>query len=557
MERIFKRRRGKRSCRGDFDTGRINWRSCDFPQAVTGACQRSDEFCGEQGKSGGIRDGKRRSASVTVPLCLALVMLSALLFTLAESARHYGLKADAEDLTNLALESLFAGYQRTLFREYGMFFLDGGFGTKDLDPDLAEDEMSARLYDNFISDEPGRGINLYRMGALDVEVEAYRLAADENGNVFERQAAEAMKREIGLRAAQNIKNRILRVEEEQKQANDGQECIKQAEDALSELKSQQEQERMEGDNAQQPSVQDGPESSLPAEAPAENPLDFIKKLKRQGILLLVFPADRTISQKSAAIEQALLKRDVAQGCFKQAEAPGWYERILMQEFIKPYVGHAAAPKEDGALSYGVEYLLFGKGSDEENLKKTVRRILLIREAANFAYLQTDEAKRAEALAAATAIAGVSANPLVIGVVRQGILAAWAYVESICDVKALLAGGKIPLLKNAASWQSSVFHLGEAVAGTYAGEAEGLSYEKYLDVLLYAKPVKQIAYRSMDLMEWRMQKENGLQDFRMDRMIVGIKLRAAYETEPLFFGFFGGRNNINWHFSTKAEYVYEQ
>ena len=70
----------------------------------------------------------KKDASITVSLCLAFTAIAVLLLTLAEGARYDGLKADAEDLTNLAAESLCAGYQPFLFERYRMFFLDAGFG---------------------------------------------------------------------------------------------------------------------------------------------------------------------------------------------------------------------------------------------------------------------------------------------------------------------------------------------------------------------------------------------------------------------------------------------
>ena len=85
----------------------------------------------------------------------------------------------------------------------------------------------------------------------------------------------------------------------------------------------------------------------------------------------------------------------------------------MQEYLKPLIGNAVTPKVGGALSYGVEYLICGKKSDEENLKGTVRKLLLLREVMNFLYLQGDHAKQAEALSAASAIAGITGNPAII------------------------------------------------------------------------------------------------------------------------------------------------
>ena len=74
----------------------------------------------------------KKEASVTLFVCLAVPVLAVLILSLLEGARYCGLKADAKEWPNLAAESLFAGYQSVLLDEYGLFFLDGSFGTGEL-----------------------------------------------------------------------------------------------------------------------------------------------------------------------------------------------------------------------------------------------------------------------------------------------------------------------------------------------------------------------------------------------------------------------------------------
>ena len=47
---------------------------------------------------------------------------------------------------------------------------------------------------------------------------------------------------------------------------------------------------------------------------------------------------------------------------------------------------------------------------------------------------------------------------------QGILLAWAYGEAIMDIRTLISGGKVPLVKNAEDWKlslSGLMQLGSA------------------------------------------------------------------------------------------------
>lgn len=489
----------------------------------------------------------KQAASVTAPLCIAITIMAVLILGLVEGARYYGLKEDAWDFTNLAAESLFAGYQPFLLEEYQMFLLDGSFGTGDLNIAAAEDEMKVLLYENLIAAD-NTGIDFYRMNAVDIEVDAYRLITDDSGKVFEAQAAAAMKEIIKKQAAEKIRDRIKGIKD--KDVLEPEESIKNADKALEELKEQKEREAAEKKEEKQE------EPEQPAEPVKENPMDTMKEIRKKGVLALVLPPDKNVSAKEVSVDHVLLKRNLRKGTYHAAKSTGWYERILMQEFIKQFAGNALKPAENSALSYGTEYLIGGRGSDEENLKKTVNMLLMLRESVNFLYLQTDKVKRAEALAAATAIAGVSANPLIISAVEQGILAAWAYVESICDVKALLGGGKVPLLKNTGNWKTQLSGLGQAVGMDYKGESKGLTYENYLDVFLYSKTTKQAAYRGMDLMEWNMQNEDGYEKCRMDYMITGLKLTGEYDADTFFFEIFGESAAFRYCFLEQTEYEYE-
>ncbi len=62
------------------------------------------------------------------------------------------------------------------------------------------------------------------------------------------------------------------------------------------------------------------------------------------------------------------------------------------------------------------------------------------------YLIQDQQKCIEAEELAVALMGWSMNPPVVDATKWGILAAWAYSESILDVRALLEGRRIAWIK---------------------------------------------------------------------------------------------------------------
>lgn len=488
-----------------------------------------------------------------MPLCMAILAMAALLFALVEGARYYGLRADVDEGAKLAAESLFAGYQPFLLEEYGMFFLDGNFGGSDFQIQGAEDELRAFLYENFIAGKEKDGMDLYRMQWADAEVTGYMLATDANGKVFEMQAAKTMKQKLGEQAAKKILEEILGVREKTENAKDPEAAITDADEALKEITASKEEKK---ESAAQEEKKPAAEETADSKAQiTENPLEIVRKLQKEGILALVLPSGISVSEKQCDGKKSLLKRNCRKGTWEYKENPGWYERILMQEFLKTLFGNAVTPRENGSLSYGIEYLICGKESDRENLKSIVKKILMVREIANYLYLQTDESKKAEAMTVASAIAGALVSPELLPIIEQGVLAAWSYVESICDVKALLSGGKIPLIKTSGSWHTQLSHLGEAVENDYTGESKGFSYENYLDVLLYEKTVKQISYRGMDLMEWQLKEQPHGKNCRMDHMIAGIRFTAECDADTLFFDIFGEDTVGGYRFTEKEEYIY--
>jgi len=171
----------------------------------------------------------------------------------------------------------------------------------------------------------------------------------------------------------------------------------------------------------------------------------------------------------------------------------------------------------------------------DNLKETVKSLITIREIANMGYLIRDQQKCIEAQELATALMGWSMNPAVISATKWGIIAAWAYSESILDVRALLEGRKIAWIKNAEQWTTGINQTSEAVDGfAMAKDCEnGWDYMKYLKFLVSMKKNSAVNYRSMDIIEVNTSAISG-KSIQMDHMMTGCESEVTYEAEPLFW-----------------------
>ena len=174
------------------------------------------------------------------------------------------------------------------------------------------------------------------------------------------------------------------------------------------------------------------------------------------------------------------------------------------------------------------------------------------------YLQTDSVKQQEAYGIATAIAASVGIAPAAGLIAQGILAAWAYAESILDVRTLLAGGRISWMKTAQSWTSSLSGMGELLSGNMRAKEQegGEAYRDYLQKLLWLHSRRSLAYRAMDLMELY-GEQNGNKTLRMDALIMELQADFSYEAEALFSKMVTITElpADRWEFTQAADYSY--
>ncbi|MDE6518557.1 MAG: hypothetical protein K2L18_12055, partial [Acetatifactor sp.] len=144
------------------------------------------------------------------------------------------------------------------------------------------------------------------------------------------------------------------------------------------------------------------------------------------------------------------------------------------------------------------------------------------------YLLEDGTKRAEVETAAAVLSGVIALPELQPVFETALILTWAYLESLYDVKTLLAGGRVELIKTDANWHYSLNNIWNPQAEAAKEEGAGLSYEDYLRILLYVQSPDILAMRFMDLMEMDIRQTSGNSCFRMDGCIDGLEAEAVIQ-----------------------------
>lgn len=476
-------------------------------------------------------DRGRLSGSITVFACLSMMLIASFLLALLESARVKGLEAYSGMQRENAVMSVLSEYDRDLFDRYGIFLLDGGYGTGTLQFAQINRRLLEYSQKNLRPEKSGYLLretqNFYQMDVAQAEIERYLLATDHDGAPFRAIAAESMKSRYPIEVMRELSERLQQSGHAMDQAQQSRSTMDQAQEQIENAKRQAAEQAAAA-------AANGEAAPPPAEVP-ENPIDTIKELKKIDILTLVMPQGMAVSDKRIDGRTTLEHRQLIQGNESWSGSSDWYETVLYQQFLRTQFScFTSGAASGGALAYEREYIQAGGDSDRDNLKSVVHRLLFLREGANYLYLQTDAAKQAEAYELAAAIAAAFAIAPATPLIAQGILAAWAYAESILDVRTLLSGGRIPWIKTAESWSSGLSGIGALLTGgAQAKRVEsGDDYEGYLQKLLYLKPARDLNYRAMDLIEWY---KAGCSDTRisMDAMILTYSAAFSFEADPLF------------------------
>ena len=143
------------------------------------------------------------------------------------------------------------------------------------------------------------------------------------------------------------------------------------------------------------------------------------------------------------------------------------------------------------------------------------------------YILTDAAKKQEAYNIALAALGFTGIIALVKALEYVILTAWAMGETVVDMKILLRGGKIPVMKDKEDWRLDIQSLIHGVLDAEEKENErGLDYSGYLSCLMMLKAPQEKAFRSMAVVEMHMMSA-GVEDFRLKGYVYGLDITVTY------------------------------
>ncbi len=378
---------------------------------------------------------------LTVYAALSLAVMLSLFLAVLEGARFHTLQLEAQLIADIAGDSVLAEYHRELFEQYGMFWIDTSYGTSQPSTDTLQEHMEWYVRQNCDMEEVFLGNYFYRdflgMSLDHITILEVAVASDDGGRYFRERAAEVVKDDIGLSFLEEVAQWLETVELYGLLESTLEEDKADADRTIEELNGQK--------------VQVGGEWIT---IEVDNPTVPIEEIKRKGILNLVMDDPEQVSAKGIDLDQLISQRTyeegINEGNWVTEDGESLIDRLLWQEYLMRYCGFYGQELEKCALEYQLEYLIVGKSNDTDNLKGVLNRICAIREAANALYLYSDKDKTAGVDALAELIATAITLPQLQPVFKTVIMLGWAYAESLYDVKCLLKGEEVPLLKTAES-----------------------------------------------------------------------------------------------------------
>jgi hypothetical protein len=492
---------------------------------------------------------KTAKGSLTIFAALSIMLIAAFLFVLLEAGRMYQIQRVAQVNTESVLESVFANYEVPMWETYQLLVLDNG-ASEEQGAFAAWEWFAKELSEeNISSGSSFQGANHLRMSVEQITFEEYRLITDDDGKAYISAVSQHMKNNLAQTAIDQMMTQYQSLQDMNASESPDSAAIDAADAAIESAKEEAAEDETEASG-----------ETVAAVEVEENPLEIAKNLLSTGTLKLVLEDTKSVSTAKASMSKAVSKRSLKQGTSQTSVETNMLDSVLFSQYLLDHFSCYTSGKGTGTLQYELEYMLCGKSKDTDNLSGTVDRLLAVREAANIITLAQDVEKQEIAYSVAVALAGATVNPAIIYAVKCGILAAWALAESILDVRTLLSGGKIAIIKSSTQWTTDLLHLGSAF-GSFGKATEcsnGLSYERYLGFLLMINE-KKCAYRAMDIQEAAIREMDGYEDFYMDNMVTDAQMSEDYSYKTIFLGMESLTSSMKRSFSvsTQADFSYRK
>ncbi|MGN0437365.1 MAG: DUF5702 domain-containing protein [Lachnospiraceae bacterium] len=486
----------------------------------------------------------------TVLLSILLCVLLSLTLTAFEVIRLHTGKVKAAACVHSMRTGIMADYNEELFSRYHLLFMDPTYGTDSYG--YLEEKVRDYLEVSLNGDSKNQGVYAYSIE--DICVTNQVGIVDHNYELLKKQIIDYEK-EAGLFdfAGSLIQQRT------------------QSGDTLERALNETEQNAVAQGNNTNISSEGENQSSNTREnesqvSQQEDPREILSNMLEGGILNLVMPGN-TLSNENYGIgsdtennietenrntdfQDIGLLTGFLRNTSDDNGYSGFTKEAAVFHYITTHFSNGVHPYKDTVLTCELEYLLENKSSDKANMEACANDLIWLRMPMNYAYLLSDSTKKKEAEAIAVGICLATGIPEFEKIVQYLLLGCWSYGEAIYDVKDLLGGQRVPLVKTAKNWKTDLKSLtcSQQTDGTV-----GLTYEEYM-LLLFAKKygvkMDTLLERMLDVMELNIQQNNPA--FRIKNCVGEMDIQGCIVLEPLF-SIAGSKEIYNYFFNETLSY----
>jgi len=475
----------------------------------------------------------RFKASITVFIALLLATLLGFSGVLLEIVRWKGMENIIQEACAGASESVLSYYKPWLWEQYHIYGLS--------DKHNEEDLMCKYVQNGLQSDKKffkKNGIDYYQGKVLSFESVQEKRLSDNNGEDFIRQAVRYEKIHLPVKIVSDGLKKLLNQAEsvdetaEDRVMNSSKEALKQAE----EIQKKQQQEDVEEKTEEKVSKKDQDQAKEEFKN-AENPFTFFDQHKSSFLLTLVMEDSSKSSKLFLEEKDCIWNRKLKHGNWKNGAenaSLNLLDKFLLGMYTLEHFSYYGQEKKERGLNYQVESIITRKIEDQKALEGVVLRIMAIREGINFLYLLSSPSKNQEALNFATALVGFTGLLPLIEAVKIGILMVWAYTETVSELKVLMKGEKIPLVKTDQNFHSSLKNLGTSVGKESWEDDSGfkISYADCLTVFLMLENQEKMATGMLNCVDADLKKREGSLE-GIDCFITKILGTLRVEAPPVF------------------------
>ena len=521
---------------------------------------------------------------ITIYLTITFTVLLSMFLAAFEAARQSAYRVVAESAFQSAVVSGFGEYHKELLSKYDLFFVDTTYQSGQVSENAIADHVSQYLNENLSVPEKRLlyAGDFFGDGNADVSVSSQRFATDRFGAPFKYQAAHYMEDLVSADFISDFTS-LIRVKKEYSLDAESFEAIKERVFEEAGAGSSGEfidaEEPSEEEASSDVDVQPDAEGSSDTEL-SEEEIKTIRSFQDFDMEYRYYkPLEWLVLKEEAAKKSAKIFNpfDVPSGrisTYKMGDGDliqtknSPVDEIFFTEYILLKCSNYTEEKEGSFLCYEAEYIIAGRDNDSENLGTVMENIFLIRTVANIISLKQDQEKTELIESVAAVLSAVTEVPQ--AAIEALIYCMWGAGESVYDMRDLLNGEKVSLIKDADDFRLSLNGGIKSIASVKAGdtlkledkaktggtESTGtslsteigsysaggksigidikLSYEDYLRILIYLIPSELKTLRMMDVVELSIRQTENNELFRLDycvdAAVFEVKIHTSFSSD---------------------------